>query len=835
MVRTYLREWWFGLGFPTHERTMFWKPNSNGSTGIEKDHGTTVQGSDSSSTALTYRDKNNGGVNPAAALSSIQQHRVRLPIANYRLPILHAVQSYPVSCVLGATGSGKSTQIPQYLMEAGWTGCQPIPTTPTEGSKSRSTTTRFYSVLCILPNRTSPIAIAQRVGIECTDSASNPSSALTDTVVGYATRWEGEDIRPQHHIQYVTDDYFLHKIMRQDPLLSQYSVVIVDDAHFRTVLTDITLATLKALQANKRPNLRIVICSATLTDARDIIDYFYLSSHKSTTTFPNCSSTNTIISLWKDSYPVEEFFVVQPVTDYIQTAVSTAIHIHLEESLPSTATSSSSLSAGGDILCFLPTAEDIDSAIQMGEEMYQQMLPLQQLQIPQQQTSKKKRPRTMQLVFLPLHSQLPSQSQARILQPHGTDGKADFDHRRVLLATDIAETTLSVPNVTHVIDSGKTQLSFFDTNVQQLRQVIRPISRASAQQRKRCATTASHVPWGKVYRLYTEQDYLSRLSKTTQPEMERSNLISFVLTVKSLGIDDFLQFDWITRPSVSALMYALSTLYGMGAISSTSMSEEEDPKGVSITPLGKQLQEFPLDPFHAKVLLSSISMDCVDEIVTIISLAQISNSSGILRRPRTSTTHARQQQADYHAFLNDIVDHSGDHMTYVNAMAFVNGRKEAEGEELFLNYATVARARVIRRQLHQFLRYFRNKYYKGFHGTRQGRDADDTNQTDNQDLSERVRKCIVSGFFFNVARLKGDGHYYSVRLGNRIRLSPSSILSQYHNQNYYFGSRSRDSNKDYIVFNETFENGIIGDDVEARSCSIVDARWFKELTPMYWM
>jgi ATP-dependent RNA helicase DDX35 len=688
--------------------------------------------------------------------------------------------------------------------------------------------------------------LAKRVAIECNDSASNNASAITDSVVGYATRLEGEDITSQQHIHYVTDDYFLHKTILQDPFLSKYSVVIVDDAHLRTVLTDITLATLKALQRNKRTNLRIVICSATRTDAQSIIDYFYLSTEESTTS-SHCSSTsNTIISLsaWRESYPVEEFFVDQPITDYIQTAVSTAIQIHFEESLQRTAsstsdstpTSSSSLFSGGDILCFLPSVEDIDVAIRLGEEMYQQTLQLQQ---PEQRQSKKKRPKTMQLVFLPLHSQLPSHLQARIVQPHATTGgKADFDHRRVLMATDIAETTVSVPNVTHVIDSGKVQLPFFDTHVQQQRQVVRPVSMASAQQRRLCAAmpigpTRAQVQCGKVYRLYTEKDYFTLLPKTTQPEIQRSNLFSFVLTVKSFGIDNMLQFDWITPPSVSALMYALSTLYGLGAISSSLSDYDGDPNAVPITPLGKQLNEFPVDPFHAKVLLSSLTLDCVDEIVTIVSLAQVPNSSGILRRPR-NITNTRQQQADYNALLNDMVDYSGDHMTYVNAMALANGKNEGECDECFLNYGTVARARVIRRQLHQFLRYISNKYYNGWKRSRPRDANENNNDDDDRDLSERVRKCIVSGFFYNVARLKGDGQYYSVRYGNRIRLSPNSILSQYH-YNYYFGGGRRDSNKEYIVYNETFENGTIGDDVEARSCSIVDARWLKELTPIYWM
>jgi len=607
---------------------MFWKPNSNAnSNSLINDHGAIAQYNVSSYMAGMNVDKMNGDSLAAvsrdggAASSCIHQHRLRLPISQYRLQILHAVETYAVSCVLGETGSGKSTQIPQYLMEAGWTGCQPIPTitsTITASSSSSKTTTRFYSVLCIQPSRISPIPLAKRVAIECNDSTSNSSSAITDSVVGYATRLEGEDLTSQQHIHYVTDDYFLHKTILQDPFLSKYSVVIVDDAHLRTVLTDITLATLKALQRNKRTNLRIVICSATRTDAQSIIDYFYLSTDESTTS-SHCSSTsNTIISLcaWRESYPVEEFFVDQPITDYIQTAVSTAIQIHFEESLQSTtsSTSDSTLTSGGDILCFLPSAEDIDVAIRMGEEMYQQTLQLQQ---QQEQQSKKKRPKTMQLVFLPLHSQLPSHLQARIVQPNSTTGgKADFYHRRVIMATDIAETTVSVPNVTHVIDSGKVQLSFFDTNVQQQRQVVRLVSMASAQQRRQCAAMplggptppAQKLQCGKVYRLYTEKDYFTLLPKTTQPEIQRSNLFSFVLTVKSFGIDNMLHFDWITPPSVSALMYALSTLYGLGAISS-SLSDDGDPNAVPITPLGKQLNEFPVDPFNAKVLLSSLTLD----------------------------------------------------------------------------------------------------------------------------------------------------------------------------------------------------------------------------------
>jgi len=700
----------------------------------------------------------------------IEQQRLQLPIAKHRLQILYAVETFRVVCIVGATGCGKSTQVPMFLMESGWTG-------------NRSSD-RFYKIICTQPRRIAAITLAKRVAMECGDSNVGQR-------VGYAVRFDQCFDEQSTEIKYVTDGFLIREAM-EDPLLSKYSVVMVDEAHERSLNTDVVLGILKKVRV-KRPNLRIIICSATI-DAEIFLDYFHTNSATALQSIlpssDSARSREAIISVDGRQYPVDELYVKEPVRDYLKTAVQIAIQIHFEDDAVSS-------SLGGDILCFLPSAEDIDCAVRMGEEMFQQMSQEQQKGDLQQQ--KKIKRNKVQLVFLPLYGQLPIQVQARVFQPRKT---AEFPHRRAIFATNIAETSVTVPNITHVIDSGFVKLPFFDPKTSLDRLIVCPVSLSGSLQR---AGRAGRDRPGKVYRLYTQQHFQSLLPKITPPEVLRTNLSSFVLTLKSLGIDNLTHFDLITSPAVDALSDALAVLYALGALS-------ED---ASLTPLGIQMSEFPTDPFCSKMLLSSLKFDCVNDILTIAALSQVQN---VFRMPRT-----RQQEADFNSVQNDIVDYSGDHVTYVKVMALAQGKGEEECEEMFINYSAISLAKEIRKQLRNIL-LTSSKIEENevcFPMINEGR-RNFSDAEMEKERGKRLRKCVLSGFFFNVARLQSDGHYHTLRGGTLIKLSSSSVLSRYYGEN----------KNEFIVFSETYDSS--KGDMEARSCSVVDARWLKEVTPNYW-
>jgi ATP-dependent RNA helicase DDX35 len=610
---------------------------------------------------------------------------------------------------------------------------------------------RGFQIVCTQPRRIAVQTLAQRVATEV--------ACPLGTKVGYTVRFDNVSSE-QTQIKYVTDGILLREATLFDPLLSKYSVIMVDEAHERDLNSDALLGILKKIR-RKRKDLRILVCSATI-DAQGFLDYFIPPSKKKRRSRWGArvgedkmtAEGGTIISVDGRQHPIDVLYLSEPVSDYIRCTVETALRIHREES-------------GGDILCFLPSGEDIDRAIRLADDLASN-------------TQDKK-----QVASLPLYGSLPYQMQARVFQPKSA---SERNVRRIIFATNIAETSVTVPEITHVIDCGFAKLPFFDAKTGFDRLIVSPISHASARQR---AGRSGRVQSGKCYRLYTEKYMMDDMRAATSPEILRSNLTGFILTIKALGIHNVLSFDLMDLPSVDALSHGLECLYALGAVDDQT----------NLTSRGIDMSAFPTEPRVSRMLLESLEMGCSWEVLAVASALQVGS---LFLQPRT-----QRQKLDYDAAMSNVVDRSGDHVTYTNLIAEMDDRDmdQEECKEKFVNRVALVKAIEVRDQLSRFLRRYGRVKAMGITGY-------------NQERSKAIRKCVTAGFFFNVAKLANDGNYYTVRGKHLVTCSQSSVL------------HSHGDTSEYVVFGETHDGSRGG--IEIRSCSTIDARWLRELAPHYW-
>ncbi|CCM06094.1 uncharacterized protein FIBRA_08341 [Fibroporia radiculosa] len=497
---------------------QFWKP------------GTVGPGS-----SLDRATETEENVVPSAPISSslsISAARERLPIFKHREKLLYCVEKYGVVIVVGQTGCGKTTQLPQYLHEAGWSADGNI-------------------VACTQPRRVAATSVAGRV-------ASEVGSILGDEV-GYTIRFEDVSDKERTRILYMTDGMLFRETLI-DPLLSRYSVIMIDEAHERSIYTDLMLGILKKIR-RKRPSLRLIVSSATL-DATSFLDYF---------TAGNSSDEATIVSLEGRMYPVQLAYLKEPAPDYVRKAAEVVWNIHLQQ-------------GSGDILVFLTGRDEIEQCL----EDLSEMLPT----LPRN---------AMRLKVLALHAGLTTDEQLAVFEP------AERGTRKVIVSTNIAEASVTIDGIKFVIDSGFIRTYNPSTSLSSL--VTIPVSQASSTQR---AGRAGRTSSGICYRLFPESAY-TRLPLTTPPEITRTDLTTPILQLKSLGIDDLMKFEWVSAPPAESVLRALEGLYAAGMIG-------EDGR---LTPTGEKVAECPVEVNIARMLFSSKEHQCGEEILTIAAMTAI--------------------------------------------------------------------------------------------------------------------------------------------------------------------------------------------------------------------
>ncbi|KZV26108.1 putative pre-mRNA-splicing factor ATP-dependent RNA helicase [Dorcoceras hygrometricum] len=580
---------------------------------------------------------------------SVQEARRSLPIWRLKDELVAAVNDNQVLVVIGETGCGKSTQIPQYLAEAGYT------------TKGR--------ICCTQPRRVAAISVAKRVAEEF--------GCRLGEEVGYAIRFD-DRTGPETLIKYMTDGMLLREILN-DADLCNYSVVMLDEAHERTVHTDVLFGLLKQL-LTRRTDLRLIVTSATL-DADKFSAYFFDSN---------------IFTIPGRTFPVEILYTKQQETDYLEASLITVMQIHLTE-------------PEGDILLFLTGQEEIDFACDC---LYRRMKSFGK-DVPD-------------LIILPVYGVLPSEMQSRIFEPT-PPGK-----RKVVVATNIAEASLTLDGIVYVVDPG-----FAKQN------------------------NAFHT----------------EMSPVSVPEIQRIDLGMTTLTLKAMGINDLLSFDFMDPPSPQALFFAMKQLYRLGAL---------DEEGL-LTKLGRRMAEFPLDPPLSKMLLASVHLGCSADILTIISMIQTGN---IFYRPMHKQAQADKKRAKF-------FHPEGDHLTLLAVYDAwkANNFSAPWCFENFLQSRSLRRTQDVRKQLLSIM----DKH--GLDVVSAGNDF------------TKICKAVAAGFFFNAARRDPEGGYRTLVDDQPVYLHPSSVV--FHRQ------------PDWVIYHEL----IMTTKVYIRDVTIINPEWLVELAP----
>lgn len=630
--------------------------------------------------------------------ATIDDTRKSLPMYQFREQILAAVAEHQVLIVVGETGSGKTTQLPQYLHEAGYT----------KGG---------LKIGCTQPRRVAAMSVAARVAEEM--------GVRLGQQVGYAIRFE-DKTSEKTVLKYMTDGMLLREFLTE-PDLSSYAALMIDEAHERTLHTDILFGLVKDI-ARFRPDLKLLISSATM-DAQKFSKYF---------------DDAPIFNIPGRRYPVDIHYTPQPEANYLAAAVTTIFQIHLSQ-------------PRGDILVFLTGQDEIEAAQQNLED-----------------TARKLGSKAAELIICPIYANLPTDLQAKIFEP--TPPKA----RKVVLATNIAETSLTIDGIVYVIDPGLVKENVYNPRTGMESLVVTPCSRASANQR---AGRAGRVGPGKCFRLYTKWAFYNELDENTTPEIQRTNLNSVVLMLMSLGITDLIDFDFMDAPPADTLIRALEQLYALGAL---------NDKG-ELTKIGRQMAEFPTDPMLAKAVLAADKYGCVEEVLSIV--AMLSEASALFFRPKDKKIHADSARA---RFTNR---EGGDHMTLLNIW---NQWLDADfspiwAKENFLQQRSLTRARDVRDQLAKL--------------------CDRVEVTlSSCGISDHVsiRKAITAGFFPNAARLqRGGDSYRTVKNGMTVYLHPSSVLME--------------SRPKWVIFYEL----VLTSKEYMRSNMPLEPEWLVEVAPHY--
>lgn len=587
---------------------------------------------------------------------SIKEQRESLPAFKMRKQFLNAVGEYQLLIVVGDTGSGKTTQLTQYLAEAGY------------GNSGQM-------IGCTQPRRVAAMSVAQRVSDEV--------GCRLGEEVGYTIRFE-DKTSDRTRIKYMTDGIMQREILL-DPELSKYSVIMLDEAHERTIATDVLFGLLKKT-LKKRPDMKLIVTSATL-DAEKFSSYF---------------NECPILTIPGRTFPVEIMYSREPESDYLDSALTTVMQIHLTE-------------PPGDILLFLTGKEEIDTSCEI---LYERMKALG--------------PSVPELVILPIYGALPSEIASRIFEP------AASGSRKVVIATNIAETSITIDGIFFVIDPGFVKQTAYDAKLGMDRLQVTPISQAQAKQR---AGRAGRTGPGKCFRLYTESAFQNEMLPTTIPEIQRQNLANTILMLKAMGINDLLGFDFMDPPPTNTMLTALEELYALSAL---------DDEGL-LTRLGRRMADFPMEPALAKSLIMSVDLGCSDEMLSIV--AMISAVQSVFHRPKEKQQQADQKKARFH-------DPAGDHLTLLNVYNGWKGAGRADPWcfENFIQPRNMKRAEDVRKQLVQILDRHRLRIISC------GRDT------------TRVRQALCSGFFRNSARKDPQEGYKTLVEGTPVYMHPSSAL-----------------------------------------------------------
>ncbi|XP_059004967.1 ATP-dependent RNA helicase DHX33 isoform X1 [Mustela lutreola] len=640
---------------------------------------------------------------PAAGVypEAVERQRRSLPIFAARGQLLAQLRALDSAVLIGETGSGKTTQLPQYLYEGG-IGRQGV-------------------IAVTQPRRVAAISLATRV--------SDEKRTELGKLVGYTVRFDdvsSEDTR----IKFLTDGMLLREAI-SDSLLRQYSCVVLDEAHERTVHTDVLFGVVKAAQKRRKelgkPPLKVVVMSATM-DVDLFSQYF---------------DGAPVLYLEGRQHPIQVLYTKQPQQDYLHAALVSVFQIH-QEAPPSQ-----------DILVFLTGQEEIEAMSKTCRDIAKHL--------PDGCPA---------MLVLPLYASLPYAQQLRVFQaaPKGC--------RKVIVSTNIAETSITITGIKHVVDTGMVKAKMYnpDSGLEVL--TVQRVSKAQAWQR---TGRAGREGSGVCYRLYTEDEF-EKFEKMTVPEIQRCNLASVLLQLLAMKVPDVLTFDFMSKPSPDHIQAAVAQLDLLGAL------EQKDGQ-LTLTPVGRKMAAFPLDPKFAKTLLLSPKFHCTEEILTIVSLLSVDS---VLYDPPS-------RRDEVQAVRRKFVSSEGDHITLLNIYrAFKNlGRSKDWCRENFVNSKNMALVAEVRAQLRDICLKMSMP------------------MVSSRGDGESVRRCLAHSLFMSTAELQPDGTYVTTDSRQPVAIHPSSVL---------FHCRPA-----CVVYTELLHTSRC----YMRDVCVVDAEWLHEAAPDY--
>lgn len=623
--------------------------------------------------------------------------RKRLHVFASRKAILRKLFPADTLILMAGTGSGKTTQMPQVIYKSG--------------------VMRGGCIACTQPRRVAAISIARRVADEMGTNLGQ--------LVGYRVRFD-DTTSSESKVIYMTDGMLLREALL-DPLLKKYTVILLDEAHERTVNTDVLFGVVKAAQKRRAEHgshrLKVVVMSATM-DADQFSAYF---DGAAGIVIQGRQHPLTLVHIKKTK---EEY-------DYMHKALVALFKIHENQA------------ANKDVLVFLTGQEEIENFIEAAKQWANECIG------------------KPALIFCPMYSSLP---QSQLLQIFN---KTPLGCRKVVVATNIAETSVTISGVRFVIDTGVVKARSFNPLSGYDVLAVQQISQAQAIQREGRATREAP---GICYRTYSEAEF-NNFSAKTIPEIQRTSMVTVVLQLLKMGIRDINNFDFMDKPPPESISNALNQLYWLGAV--------EDDTIPKLTPLGVQMAAFPIDPRLAKVLLSGKDFECLEDALTIVSMLA---TESVLVNPTAKAKEAAVVRQKFCAL-------EGDHLTLLNIF---RAYKKSKGnpqwcQENFIN----ARNMKIVSETRSQLRDICVKMDLPLQSTRN---------------SSNIRKCFVSGFFMNASEYQLDG-YVTVLSKQQVLIHPSSVLHGFKTS--------------CIIFNELVQTNKL----YMRNVCTVDPTWLEELTP----
>jgi len=670
---------------------------SHGNSNKPWKHQFKYQKSSSNGSTPNKFNKSPGGAGDGDA--ELQRERRQLPMWGAREKFISEVGRHNVVVLLAETGSGKTTQVPQFLYSAKML--------------------RGKMMAITQPRRVAAVSLARRVSKEM-------GAGDVGGLVGFKVRFQ--DVSDHStKLLYQTDGMLLREAML-DNQLSRYSWIVLDEAHERTVNTDILFGVVKAAvrsrsnDSTKGP-LKVIVMSATV-DADKFSQYW------------GCP----VLYVSGRQFDVNVRHISTETEDWQRAMLATIFNIHQEAP------------ARQDILAFLTGQEEIENMARQVRVIAKEFSGLPRLEVITLYAAKT--PEQQQMVFK----------------------KTGENNRKLVLATNIAETSVTIPGVSFVIDSCRVKAKVHHAGAgMDLLKVVR-VSQAQARQR---AGRAGREREGTCFRLVTAKEF-AELEEATVPEIQRSNLSSVCLTMLNIGIDNIPTFDFMDAPGTDDINSALRQLKLLGALS-------EEGK---LTDLGKKMASFPLEPRLTAAILASEELGCGEEILTIIALV---TGETIFNVPATKERKEEAEQVHKKFAANE-----GDLITLLNAWRAYRASNQSASwcQEQFLMVRHLQFAAEVRKQLVGLC------HSAGI-------------KLDSSRDMDTVRKALARGLFMNVAQLTIDGHYVALDSGQKCYIHPQSVLFR--------------KKPEVVVFTEMVHTS----KTYLRGCSLVDASWLQEIQPDY--